>query len=344
MIADRYYYGKLTTKEKQIYKDFYDGIKNCDNVIRTIAIPNPDKVMGRIFSAIIADNPHIYYLEQTQIRYVYSPLGVEIHPSYVFPKSQIANYNQQFQIRANQIVSEIIATAGTDELQREKALYEYFVKNFKYDKAALNTKDAIALCKAHSLIGVFLEGKAVCEGFSKAFKFLMNAMDMKCIVVNGYADWDYASGHAWNIVKMNNKPYHVDVTWAVSRNDDGVIWYDYLNISDNEISVDHKGFTGVPKCTSDDLDYYKTVAPQIDNTIYLKNHIKECLVNKKEFTTFRIVRGTGKCGIKDLHDGVNLVQEATNRAHRESGGAGFQFNLQYMDKKNIFTIRFDYKN
>lgn len=344
MIADRYYYGKLTAKEKQIYKDFYNGIKNCENVIRTIAVPNPDKVMGRIFTAIIADNPHIYYLEQTQIRYVYSPLGVEIHPSYVFSKSQIANYNQQFQSRANQIVSEVTKTAGNDELKREKALYEYFVRHFKYDKAALNTKDPIVLCKTHSLIGVFLEGKAVCEGFSKAFKFLMNAMDMKCIVVNGYADWDYASGHAWNIVKMNNKPYHVDVTWAISRNDDGVIWYDYLNISDREISVDHKGFTGVPKCTSDDLDYYKTVAPQIDNTIFLKNHIKECLVKKKEFTTFRIVRGTGKCGIKDLHDGVNLVQEATTRAHRESGGSGFQFNLQYMDKKNIFTIRFDYKD
>lgn len=41
---------------------------------------------------------------------------------------------------------------------------------------------------------------------------------------------------------------------------------------------------------------------------------------------------------------VNLVQEAMNRAHRESGGSGFQFNMQYMDKKNIFTIRFDYKD
>lgn len=342
MIADRYYYGKLTTKEKQIYKDFYNGIKNCENVIRTITVPKPDKVMERIFAAIIADNPHIYYLEQTQIRYVYSSLGVEIHPNYVFPKSQIASYNQQFQSRANQIISEVIAIAGNDELKREKALYEYFVRNFQYDKAALNTKDPIALCKAHSLIGVFLEGKAVCEGFSKAFKFLMNAMDLKCIVVNGYADWNYTSGHAWNIVKVNNKPYHVDVTWAVSRNDEGTIWYDYLNVSDHEISLDHSGFTGVPKCTSDDLDYYKTVAPQIDNTIYLKNHIKNCIIQRKEITTFKLVRGKGKCGLTDLDNGATIVQDAAQRAHRESDGVGFQFHLQYMKQRNIYTIKFLY--
>lgn len=344
MIADRYYYGKLTTKEKKIYKDFYDGIKNCENVIRTITIPNPDKVMGRIFNAIIADNPHIYYVEQSMIQYTYSPLGIEIRPQYVFLKSQMTSYSQRFQEKANEIVTEIIAVAGNDELKREKALYEYFVKHFEYDKDALNTKDPMKLCKAHSLIGVFLEGKAVCEGFAKAFKFLMNAMDMKCIVVNGYADWDYASGHAWNIVKLNNKPYHVDVTWAVSRNSEGVVWYDYLNVSDNTISIDHKGFSGVPKCTSDDLDYYKTIAPQIDNTIHLKNHIKNCLINKTEMTTFRLIRGTGKCGIKDLQSGSQLVQEATNRAHVESGGAGFQFKMQYMDKKNLYTLIFDYKN
>lgn len=344
MIADRYYYGRLTTKEKQIYKDFYAGIKNCENIIRTIPMPNPDKVMDRVFTAIIADNPHIYYLEQTQIRYVYSPLGIEIHPTYVFPKSQIAAYNQQFQDKANEIVAVVIAEAGSDELKREKALYEYFAKNFTYDKFALNTKDPIALCKAHSLIGVFLEGKAVCEGFSKAFKFLMNAMDMKCIVVTGYADWDYASGHAWNIVKLNNKPYHVDVTWAISRNDDGIVWYDYLNVSDQTISIDHSGFTGVPKCNSDDLDFYKTVAPKIDNTIYLKNHIKQCLKQKEDVTTFMLVKGSGKCGISNLQDGPMLCQEAAARAHREAGGGGFQFNLQYMEKKGIYTIIFTYDN
>ena len=342
MIADRYYYGKLTKQEKQIYKDFYNGIKNCENVIKTIPVPNAQKVMDRVFTAIIADNPHIYYVDQTQIRYAYGVIGTEIYPSYVFPKSQIASLNQQFQEKANEIVAEIVVTAGSDDLSREKALYEYFIKNFSYDKGALNAKDPISICKAHSLLGVFLEGKAVCEGFAKAFKFLMNAMDMKCIVVTGFADWDYDSGHAWNIVKLNNKPYHVDVTWAVSRNDDGIVWYDYLNVSDQTISIDHNGFTGVPKCTSDDLDFYKTTAPQIDNTIYLKNHMKQCLQQKEDFTTFRLMKGAGKCGIKDLSDGALLCQEAAGRAQREGCNCSFRIHVQYMEKKGIYAIKFDY--
>ena len=258
MIADRYYYEQLTEKEKQVYRDFYQGIKNCESVIRTITYPNVEKAMGRIYEAILADNPHIYYLNQTEIHYAYGPSKVEIYPSYLFSKPQIAAYNQQLQQRANAIVSEVTLAAGRDEQKREKALYEYFAKHFKYHHASLQSKDLIVLGKAHSLLGVFLEGKAVCEGFAKAFKFLMNAMDMKCIVVNGHAGSGPDSGHTWNIVKINNNPYHVDVTWGINISADGIVRYDYLNLSDEDISIDHRDFAGVPKCASRKLIYDKT--------------------------------------------------------------------------------------
>lgn len=342
MIADRYYYEKLTEREKQVYRDFYQGIKNCESVIRTITFPNVEKSMGDIYSAIIADNPHIYYLDQTRIHYSYGPSKVEIYPSYLLTKSQIDEYNQKIQQTANQIVSNIIMMAEDNELKREKALYEYLAYSCRYDKNALHSKEPFTICKAHSLLGVFFEGKAVCEGFAKAFKFLMNAMDMKCIIVNGHAGSGPDSGHTWNIVKINNKSYHVDVTWAVSRNQGGTVWYDYLNLSDHEIALDHSGFSGVPKCSFDDLDYYKTVAPRFDNLNSLKNHIKDCLINKKEVTTFRLLKGTGAAGFRDLHNSADLVAKAVKLAHQEIAGFGFKYDMRYTDERHIFIVTFEY--
>lgn len=342
MIADRYYYNKLSTKEKQIYKDFYTGLKNCASVIKTTAILNPEKAMDRIFKAIIDDNPHIYYVDQTKIVYRYSVNEIEIHPAYIFPKSQIASLNQQFEDKANDILNVVMATAKSSEVSKEKALYEYFARNFTYDEGALKTTDPIKLCRAHSLLGVFLDGKAVCEGFAKAFKFLMNAMDMKCLVVSGYADWDYDRGHAWNIVKINDKSYHVDVTWAISDKRKGVVWYDYLNVSDKTISIDHSGYSGVPKCSDDDLDYYLHIAPQIDNMIYLKNHIRECIKNRDTSTTFKLLKGKEKHGIKDLSKGLYLIQEAAQKAQLEAGGVGFKIDMYERKQRHNYVVFFEY--
>lgn len=330
--------------EKHIYKDLYAGLKNCDSVINTITVLNPDKVMNKIFAAIMADNPYIYYVDQTQIVYQVFSDKMEIRPVYVFSKSEIVDLNKRFQNKANEILNEVINSSAANDLSRETALYEYFTRNFSYNKAVLKSNDLRTISKAHSLLGVFLEGQAVCEGFSKAFKFLMNAMDIKCIVVSGFANWDYASAHAWNIVKINNRPYHVDVTWAVSGNEKGAIWYDYLNISDKVISADHNGFSGVPKCIHDDLDYYINVAPQIDNTIYLKNHIKECLLNRKSLTTFKLLKGKEKHGIKDLNNsnGFHLITDAARRAQVEANGIAFKMNMLERKERNNYMVFFEY--
>ena len=342
MIKDRYYYEKLTAKEKQIYNDFYQGALSYASKIKTIPVSNPKEAMNHVFAAIMADNPLLYYVDQTKVSYSYSSQYIEIEPTYIFSKSQIAAYNNKINEKAKQILTEVMRTAGNDDVRREKALFEYFVKHFTYDSASKYSKDPVRSCKVHSLLGVFLDGKAVCEGFAEAFKFLMNAMDMECIVVSGRADWKSSEGHAWNIVKLNGKYYHTDVTWAISRNEDGTIWYDYLNVSDKEISLDHTDFSGVPRCISNDLDYYKTVAPEIDNMTTLKNHMKDCIVNRKKEITFRLIKGRGRDAISNPANGCALIQEAVKKAHQESDGVGLQYLTKYTDKKNTFLVRFSY--
>ncbi|WP_459195744.1 hypothetical protein [Wukongibacter baidiensis] len=46
-------------------------------------------------------------------------------------------------------------------------------------------------------------------------------------------------GHEWNIVNIDGKCYHVDLTWNDADNELLPISYDYFNISDEKISEDH---------------------------------------------------------------------------------------------------------
>lgn len=113
---------------------------------------------------------------------------------------------------------------------------------------------------SHNIFGVFAHHRAQCEGIAKAVKVLLNAVDIKCIVVTGES---VKNGkrvpHAWNMVNIDGQPYHLDVTWDI-----GVIGssfkripYDYFNLSDQLIAKEHKADTQLPSCSSMLHNYFK---------------------------------------------------------------------------------------
>lgn len=72
------------------------------------------------------------------------------------------------------------------------------------------------------------EREAVCEGYSRVFKDLMERMNFKTDYVSGSVRTDVydifytGHSHAWNQTKINGKPYGLDITWSNSLNDS---WY-----------------------------------------------------------------------------------------------------------------------
>lgn len=59
---------------------------------------------------------------------------------------------------------------------------------------------------------------AVCEGYALAFEHLMHQAGIPCSYVSGDARHEGLNetddrGHAWNVVKIDNRWYEVDTTW-----------------------------------------------------------------------------------------------------------------------------------
>ena len=63
---------------------------------------------------------------------------------------------------------------------------------------------------AHSAVGLYLNKKGVCECYAKNFKLLCDLLKVDSMFVVGIGN---GGAHAWNIVKINNKWYGIDVTW-----------------------------------------------------------------------------------------------------------------------------------
>lgn len=72
--------------------------------------------------------------------------------------------------------------------------------------------------------------KAVCGGYASLFYELCTYAGLDCRIVTGKGDVAGGSrlGHAWNIVKYDDKWYHVDVCWDDTGSSGTAIKYDWF--------------------------------------------------------------------------------------------------------------------
>ena len=132
--------------------------------------------------------------------------------------------------KVSSILGEIISSSMSDD-QKEKSIHDYIVKNVQYDTSY----------ERYSAYNALSEGKTVCQGYALlAYKMLTDA-GIETKIIPGTANNGYETeSHAWNLVKLNGKWYHLDCTWDDPVPDvEGKVLYDYYNLTDSQISKDH---------------------------------------------------------------------------------------------------------
>ena len=164
--------------------------------------------------------------------------------------------------RAEEIVEKVIKP-GMSDLEKELALHDYLVVHTNYDYE--NYISGTVPEESHQPYGVLIKGVAVCDGFARTMQILLNMVGIENELVYGesYGEKGWY-GHAWNIVKIDGKYYHLDVTFNnidkdSSKIENDSISHTYFNISDRQISIDHRWEKGIyPSCVTDS-DYFTRV-------------------------------------------------------------------------------------
>jgi len=115
--------------------------------------------------------------------------------------------------KVTSITNAVVSSMGENWSELDKALYlanwlhnwaEYDYDAYNYSQGK-SDKYPISSNRAHDEVGAIVYRKAVCEGFAKAYELLMNKAGLFCIVVE-----NHNMGHAFNLVRINEKYYYVD--------------------------------------------------------------------------------------------------------------------------------------
>ncbi|MCL2061008.1 MAG: hypothetical protein FWH03_00070 [Firmicutes bacterium] len=118
----------------------------------------------------------------------------------------------------NRYIKNAWHTAPDGDFQKVWAIHDYLAGVVEYDEDLYSSwlHDDTAVEPDHPsfhLTGVFLNGRAVCDGIAKAFVLLCAIEGIEARYVSGYYTRNNAYiPHAWNKVKIGNDWYNVDAT------------------------------------------------------------------------------------------------------------------------------------
>ncbi len=240
---------------------------------------------------------------------------------------------KKFEQTIENIVSKIKKVAKEDVYERIKTTYLYFIHTITY-----GSKNFVL--EEHSAWGALINKKAVCEGISYAFAMLLNAMSIPCITVHGQAmdcNLGVSETHAWNIVELNKKYYHVDVTWGL-RNYSTVQLgeFDYFMLSDEEIKVNHswKDYF-IPECNSFQYNYFVLH----DAYAVSKEHCRKIMCNQIKQTKTKIyIKLTNKLAqtLKET-ELVQMAQQLFLQINKEI--LCLQYSYNYNKELHIFNCQ-----
>ena len=236
-----YYYNQLSESDKGLYREIYGCALNFSESLET---GRGDwglrETGGYILGAVRYDHPELFWLTNNC---TYNEAGL-IRFQYSMSKTEVEDAQAQ--------IDDFVSNMTVDETDRKSivdSLNSEIVSNTVYDKSAVGKTDAYY---AHCITGVFIDGKAVCEGYALAFKYLCDIYDIPCICVVGEAvSGSERIGHMWNYVMMDGpvgltseKWYAMDVTWndpLVGGYDSGTVHTDYTLVGKDSI-IDLKKF------------------------------------------------------------------------------------------------------
>ena len=146
--------------------------------------------------------------------------------SYLFTPAEKAIEQEKWDRAVEGYLS--LINSSMSEYERELILHDALVNNCVYNKNGGNF--------IHNAYGALVSKTAVCDGYARAFSYLMKMAGIECTIAYGSSRGE---GHAWNVAKIDGNWYHVDVTWDDPSSNKPSLYHGYLNVTDTVIKEDH---------------------------------------------------------------------------------------------------------
>ena len=234
IVVNKYFYNQLESYSKTIYKAFESNKENMKEGTYKINLgtsfsnilskQNGHEELGKYYQSAIEaytyDNPDVFYLSPNKMYLNIETTTKGQNKTYnvYINNGEEANYlNEEFSNKQDinlalekieAIRKQIIHNKTGNDYEDIKMVHDYLVENIEYD-TSLQEKNI------YNIYGALINGKCVCEGYARAFKYLLDGLGIESTMVigKGINSSGQSENHAWNYVKLENNWYAVDCTW-----------------------------------------------------------------------------------------------------------------------------------
>ena len=272
-----YSYRFLDEKHTYIYDEI---IKAAEQYSSSITFASDKDITSEdycdVYQIIYDDEPSLFYIDK-KMQYAVNSSTKRLASSKMFYKyssSEIYKMQNEIDAEVNKILAMI--TSDMTDYDKVKLFNDVLASEVVYDETASNCRD---------IYGVFVDKKAICGGFSKAFSYLCSKAGIETAAVTGDAD---GQPHMWNKAKIDGKWYNVDVTYAVSNSAEGnYVRYDYFCVPDKMLAESRTVYEQsykYPEAVSDDCNYFVknglVAESWAEARIILRDRLIECSKDK----------------------------------------------------------------
>ncbi len=126
--------------------------------------------------------------------------------SYIYEKNKYEQMLAECKAAADKTLRGVEGNDKLSDVEKLLILHDRIALACEYDKERLDSGTLPKI--SHSMYGVFVNGLAVCQGYALAYAYLLDRIGIE----NYFCDSQNLN-HVWNIVYVDGKPYHVDITW-----------------------------------------------------------------------------------------------------------------------------------
>lgn len=205
MVESNYYRNFLSDMEQEVY----DRILGCW-VSHSSVVVLPSSYTGETDSAAVVravslDHPEVFWVDYYHYSEIHRFLSTNLTFTYFMNEGERSKAEKEVNDWKNHILQYI--TSSISPKGKLWMLYDYLARQVSYVERGSKY--------SHTLLGCVpsFGHAAVCEGIAKGYKYLTNAVDLPCTIIQGYA---YAGRqnpipHAWNMIQTTKGQLHIDV-------------------------------------------------------------------------------------------------------------------------------------
>lgn len=251
-----YYFSLLDEDEQKGYRDILNGVRSLKE--KFYLSLSGDEQIDRVYHAVLKDHPELFWIHNKEKVYKTTYPGkdyCQFSPGYSYTEEQ----REEIALAMEQAYQSVLAQIpeGADDYEKVKTVYTYLIDHTEY---VISEDD-------QSIAGTFWKNQAVCAGYAGGMQYLLERLGVFCIYVEGDAK-NSTQGHAWNIVRLDEQYYYVDVTNgdqpdflegdAVQLAEHKTTIYDYLCPFPWEYEENYTASEefAVPECTASDKNFY----------------------------------------------------------------------------------------